>query len=293
MAAQVNMLHEVTSQVASQDFQVVVLAMDAGMEIDDEIAAWILLKYYLEGYVVFFCQVPGASSEPDSVVVAKRLERMREIFPEQFGTKNIWCPDPENPRSSKFVLVTLSQMLHHPCLASGGRLQVDWFIQIAPLWGFEPDDLRVFDIKTRIFMGDLENPENSINGTKAMPKDERGDNLRAQFAAQEEMFAYCKTISIPTSFARQVPTPVRFINGLPSIMKDELLKTAFEQFAGRPDPTLPWAENISRANHSTITGMLPAEFSGRSDPRLEALLNKFLLTIEEKLIKDVLEINKN
>ena len=37
MAAQVNMLHEVTSQVASQDFQVVILAMDAGMEIDDEI----------------------------------------------------------------------------------------------------------------------------------------------------------------------------------------------------------------------------------------------------------------
>tara|TARA_B100000902_G_scaffold399180_1_gene468834 strand:- start:1778 stop:2887 length:1110 start_codon:yes stop_codon:yes gene_type:complete len=272
---------------------IIVLTMDAGNEIDDEIAAWIVMNKYPEGYMVYFCQVPGASTELD--VISHRIQRMQEIFPTEFGTQDIWCPDPENMRSSKFVLCTFSDLLltlKFHSFDSRSPFIVDWFIQIAPMWGFEPEDFSRFAIGTRVFMGDLENPDNSINGTKAMPKNEYGDFLRNQFKRQQDMLLTLSenTIPIPTSFARQVPTPVKFINRLPPNMSSQLLQTAFNQFVGRVDPTLAWAENISIVNHATILKMLPSSklydiLTTQSDMRVKILVNKFLEPIAIKPVE--------
>ena len=88
---------------------------------------------------------------------------------------------------------------------------------------------------------------------------------------------------ITTQFARQVPTPYLFISSLPDELSSELLDTAFRQFVGRPDPTLPWAEDISIANHRTIMNMLRRdkmyEILSQSHPteqRLVDLVNAFL-----------------
>lgn len=268
----------------------IVLTMDAGNEIDDEIAAWIAMNKYPKGYMVYFCQVPGASTDLD--VISHRIQRMRDVFPTEFGKQDIWCPDPENMLSSKFVLCTFSDLLQTLKVLNISQFKVEWFIQIAPLWGFEPDNFKSFAIRTSIFMGDLENPENSINGTKAMPKNEYGDFLRNQFKRQQDMLLTLSenTIPIPTSFARQVPTPVKFINRLPPNMSSQLLQTAFNQFVGRVDPTLAWAENISIVNHSTILKMLPASkmydiLTTPSNLRVTILVNKFLVPIAIKSVE--------
>ena len=125
-----------------------------------------------------------------------------------------------------------------------------------------------------------------------MPKNEYGDFLRNQFKRQQDMFfSLCEnTIPIPTSFARQVPTPVKFIIRLPPNMSSQLLQTAFNQFVGRVDPTLAWAENISIVNHSTILKMLPSSklydiLTTQSDLRVKILVNKFLEPVAIKPVE--------
>ena len=49
------------------------------------------------------------------------------------------------------------------------KLNIDNLIQIAPLWYIEPYYFELFTIKNYIVMGDLKNPETSINLTKAIP----------------------------------------------------------------------------------------------------------------------------
>ncbi len=261
------------TQELSGDTDVVVVVMDAGNEIDDEIAAHLLMEHFKRGYLVFFAQVPGASIVQRSKVMQGRVERMREVFPDQFGKQDIWSPSlPEGfdgayflPPST-FVLCVLSDLLwmvnHNEWeLQRRGvdqKFQVKWWLQIAPLLGFASIEFVNFEIESRIVMGDLENPEKSINCTKAIPKDESGDELRAGYYSQEETFKKNSTHTkfIPTSIARQVATPMCFIEQLPWGMKVRLLTTAFNQFVGRPDPKLPWAEDISIANHATIMKML-------------------------------------
>ena len=67
--------------------QVVVVVMDAGNEIDDEIVAHLLMKHYQRGKTVFFAQVPGATIDVNSSdairreVALTRVQRMRDVFP--------------------------------------------------------------------------------------------------------------------------------------------------------------------------------------------------------------------
>ena len=283
----------------SSNKTVVVVAMDAGNEIDDEIAAWLLMNHFKRGLLVFLAQVPGAVTERRHQVAFQRVERMREVFPEQFGKQDIWSPSlPEEKEllpPSTFVLCVLTDflwMVNHsePELQRRGvgqKFQVEWWLQIAPLLGFASIDFENFEIGSRIVMGDLENPEKSINCTKAIPRDESGDKLRAGYYSQEETFEKISTHTkfIPTSIARQVATPMCFIERLPWGMKDRLLTTAFKQFVGRPDPKLPWAEDISVANHRTIMMMLPPD-------KMYEILSQPTEATEERLIDIVIAFLK-
>ena len=235
--------------------------MDPSAEIDDEILAHVIMKQETSNTDVFFVCVPGITAEHDPSdydikrQVHDRVQRMRDVFPERFGNQDTWRPDTKDPDSSLFTLCSYDDFQRQ---AASRPLRIDTLLHVAPLWHIRASTLAVFDIQERIFMGDLTDPAKSINGTKAMFNGPDGDNLRAEFARQETTFArICKqSLFIPTSFARKVPTPIAFINGLPDTMKEPLLKTAFAQFVGRPDPALPWAEDISRVNHATILNML-------------------------------------
>ena len=302
------------------DRDVVVVLMDAGNEIDDEIAAWLLMNHFPWNHVVFFIQVPGADgltppvarelTVPQCAVRQlkshSRVERMRKVFPEQFGSSDIWTPvvrgfpddgwkgDCYQPPST-FILGThwdFLQMVNYGCTSWGGRplakadqnFEVKWWLQIAPLFGITSFELENFKIESRIVMGDLEHPEKSINCIKAIPRDESGGELRAGYYSQEETFKKISkyTQFIPTDVARKVPTPMCFVERLPESMKEPILETAFRQFVGRPDPKFPWAEDICDINHRYIMMMLPPE-------KMYQILSE---PTDQRLIKEVIEFLK-
>ena len=123
-----------------------------------------------------------------------------------------------------------------------------------------------------------------MNCTKAIPSDESGGELHAEYYNREEIFKKItkNTTSISTQFARQVATPYSFISSLPDELSSELLGTAFMQFVGRPDPKLPWAESILEVNHRTIMMMLRRDkmyeimLQQPTEERLVYLVNEFL-----------------
>lgn len=279
--------HNAISLELTRNKDIVVIAMDAGNEIDDEIAAYLLMNHYKRGHTVFFAQVPGAITDGNSTHAMNRVERMREVFPDQFGSKDIWSPtlldEDYCGEPSSFVLCLLEDLLF---VVRDKKIQVKWFLQIAPLWGFSFLEFVNLEIETRIVMGDLENPEKSINCTKAIPKGESGDELRAEYYNQQETFNKITkiTVCIPTQFARQVPTPMAFIMKLPTTMSEPLLDTAFRQFVGRPDPKLPWAEDISIANHATIMKMLSKDkmYEILSQPTEQRLVDMVIAFLGEE-----------
>jgi hypothetical protein len=246
------------------DVPTTVVFTDPGAEIDDEILLSLLMRTETKKTDIYFVCMPGVTATPDptpreiSDQVFQRMSRLREIFPDKFADKNVWLPDPTSTTTSIFAMCCYEEFIMNKSI--NNKVQIQTLIHVAPLWHIKAETLLALDIKTRIFMGDLTNPEKSINCTKAMPKGIEGDKLRAEFRKQEEVFAsVCeKTIFIPTSFARQVPTPIKFVNSLPSTLTVPLLNTAFKQFVGRPDPSLSWAKDISIVNHATILKMLPS-----------------------------------
>ena len=283
---------------------VVVVWMDAGNENDDELAAWLLMNNFLRNYVVFFIQVPGADglTPPGARELTAvqhlqsniRVQRMREVFPEQFRYSDIWSPSvPEGFEGARFqppstfILCTHTdflQMANYACGSCQKNFEVKWWLQIAPLFGITFFELVIFKIESRIVMGDLEHPEKSINCTKAIPRDESGGELRAGYYSQEETFKKISkhTQFIPTDVARKVPTPMCFVERLPESMKEPILDTAFRQFVGRPDPKFPWAEDICDVNHRTIMMMLPPE-------KMYEILSQ---PTDQRLIKEVIEFLK-
>ena len=285
---------------------VVVVAMDAGNEIDDEIAAYLLMKHFSVGYMVFFAQVPGAKIGGGEKEAMERVNRMRKVFPKEFGNQDIWSPAlPDGDftgdrlheggvgfEPSIFVLCLLEDFLSMvnktiPQSNSYPAFQVKWFLQIAPLWGFNRIQFVNLEIENRVVQGDLENPEKSMNCTKAIPSDESGGELRAEYYNREETLKKItkNTVSISTQFARQVPTPYSFISSLPDELSSKLLGTAFAQFVGRPDPKLPWAEDISIVNHRTIMMMLPPEkmYEILSQPTEQRLVDLVIAFLEPEI----------
>jgi hypothetical protein len=240
----------------------IVMLTDPGAEIDDEILIHLLMNSEKKMNDVYIVCVPGItksatpSTEEIDQAVEERIQRVRSIFPLEFGNNTPWMPEPNDATTSIFNVCSHRSFLS--TLSSIQYFHVTTLLQVAPLWHVPPELLEKLHIETRIFMGDLSNPEKSINGTKAMPLGR--PRLREIYAQQESILQKnsTKTIDIPTSFARQVPTPFRFIMSLPETMKEPLLNTAFTQFVGRPNPSLPWAEDISVANHATILKMLPS-----------------------------------
>ena len=197
----------------------------------------------------------------------------------------------DKPNASTFSLFTWYDFQLF-LLSQSSVFQVDTLVQVAPLLHIDPWKLKVMEIQTRIVMGDLMNPDNSMNLTKSMEKDTaEGKRLRTLYAQQEEILYKnsTKNISIPTLYARQIPIPYALMESLPKTLRKPLLDKAFEQFVGRVDPALPWAESISVANHATIMKMLSKDtmYDFLSQPTEDRLVDMVIEFLDSNTPADV------
>tara|TARA_X000001036_G_scaffold229227_1_gene214198 strand:+ start:3212 stop:4300 length:1089 start_codon:yes stop_codon:yes gene_type:complete len=263
---------------------------DPDNEIDDQVLMRIVLKNDILHQDVWFVCVPGFTT-PDAPACSPReqsehrVQCVREQFPDEFGITSSYRATP-HPNSSVFHLTTWHYF--EQILAKTAQIHdafvVDTLIQVAPLITIYPKSFKLMTIQTRIVMGDISNPSNSMNLTKTMDKTTHtGRMLLNLYIQQEEILNKNskKTISIPTQYARQIPIPYALMESLPGTLRIPLLNKAFEQFAGRPDPSMPWAESISVANHSTILKMLPKDkmydiLSQPSEERIITMVINFL-----------------
>ena len=284
-----------TSLVSSITRKTTVYFTDPDNEIDDQLLMHIVLQHDTNGQDIYFVCVPGFSTSHNispREQAKYRVQCVREQFPEQFGEKNVYIPEgaklggvlsADNPNASTFSLFSWYDFQLF-LLGQSSVLQVDTLVQVAPLIHIEPQNLDMMEIQTRIVMGDLMNPDNSMNLTKSMEKDTtEGKRLRSLYAQQEQILYKnsTKNISIPTLYARQIPIPYALMESLPETLRNPLLNKAFEQFVGRVDSSLPWAESISVANHATIMKMLTKDtmydiLSQPSDERIITMVIDFL-----------------
>ena len=267
---------------------------DPDNEIDDQVLIHLVLQRDTEGQDIYFVCVPGFSTSDEISPIQQaeyRVQCVREQFPEQFGgTTSIdlrgrrWgALRSDNSNASTFSLLTWYDF-KLILLGQSSVFQVDTLVQVAPLIHIEPRHLNLMKIQTRIVMGDLMKPDNSMNLTKSMEKNTaEGKRLRSLYAGQEEILYKnsTKNISIPTLYARQIPIPYALMESLPDTLRNPLLDKAFEQFVGRVDSALPWAESISVANHATIMKMLTKDkmyeiLSQPTDDRLVDMVIEFL-----------------
>tara|TARA_B100001758_G_C18411636_1_gene616175 strand:- start:206 stop:1294 length:1089 start_codon:yes stop_codon:yes gene_type:complete len=263
---------------------------DPDNEIDDQVLMHIVLKNDTMHQDVWFVCVPGFTT-PDAPACSpreqseRRVQCVREQFPDEFGFTSSYRATTHS-NSSVFHLTTWHDF--EKIIENTAKVQktfvVDTLIQVAPLITIYPKSFELMTIQTRIVMGDISNPSNSMNLTKTMDKTTHsGQMLLDLYSKQEEILnkKSIKTISIPTQYARQIPIPYALMESLPGTLRFPLLNKAFEQFAGRPDPRMPWAESISVANHSTILKMLPKDkmydiLSQPSEERVITMVIDFL-----------------
>jgi hypothetical protein len=230
-----------------------IVLTDPGNEIDDELLLRKLLDTQSNSvwYIIcvpFNASVPNADHHQLISSIKMRIERVRELFENEFGDKDVYT----NDKNATFIL-------GGPEIIPSGPIYINFLVQIAPLCHISPEKFVKMSVRHRIVQGDLDNPKNSINLTKGIPDDK--PELIAEYLAQLEVFNAIShhTTPITTAFARNVPLTYTFMKNIPEIMRKYLLYKAFEQFVGRVNPALEWAENISVVNDNTIMAMLSAE----------------------------------
>lgn len=229
-----------------------VVLTDVGEEIDDEVMFHFATETS-KGSTWFFVCVPGASStDPGDATdeVNRRLARFKALFP-------LLEPAPDQTHYRWTSPLNSTFYVGPPSMLRTSGLVVDNLIRIAPLWHIEPAYFNRFGwIKNYIVMGDLANPDQSLNLTKAMPK---GDaRLRAEYCAQESTIQTMseRVLSIPTKLARNVALPYALVDALPDCLREPLLDTAFAQCVGRVSANVCYANGISVINHKTILNYL-------------------------------------
>jgi hypothetical protein len=257
---------------------------DPGEEIDDEILIHLLMKSENTNTYVYIVCVPGITefySYNEELILIKmndRIQKVKDIFPDKFSNNLIWQSTPHNINSSLFILCTFKDFCENLSSTFYGKFKINTLLHVAPLWHINPKTLNSLEIDTRIFMGDLKNPNTSVNALKRVPYGKEGEILRNNFLEQEKIFEkICKkTIYIPITFARQIKTPINFIKTLPKTLASSILETAFKYFVNRPNPNYQWAENMSIINHENIMKMLP------SDVLYDIILNNGNLTFKKE-----------
>ena len=235
---------------------VMIIETDPGNEIDDEIFIhWAIEN--MKGYRVYIMCVPGCETrdpEKASLVAISRVEHIQKLFPKHFG-KTLT----HTANGSDFHLCNVNEIIEMIRRNNEYvRMNIAYYVKIAPSWHINPWFYGQLNIAIRIVMGEISNPDASINCTKAMHKT-NDTLLREEYNMQESMIVAAQTISIPTNFARQIAFKYDFIMWLPDELKVPLVDKWYSQFVGRPPAHMPWACDVSNANMMTIKNMFPTD----------------------------------
>ena len=263
--------------------EVNIIFTDVDEEIDDEVAINHACQISENATWIIIC-VPGASSkcnEHADASVEKRLQRFRALFPHFERRENNeraydigWDLRYIKNDITKFYVGGPSMMEDYRFLSEFGllthqllcryhdfplKIYIDNFIHIAPLWHISPEYFEIFKINKYIVMGDLENPQSSINLTKAIGADKKSvysveHDLLSQYEQQQCVLDSNSNqrLFIPTALARKIAMPYSLMESLPDTLRIPLLQKAFEQCVGRVPPGVVYANDISVVNHKTI-----------------------------------------
>ena len=263
--------------------EVNIIFTDVDEEIDDEVAINHACQISENATWIIIC-VPGASSkfnEHADASVHKRLQRFRALFPHFERRENNeracdigWDMRYIKNDITKFYVGGPSMMEDYRFLSEFGvfthrvlcqyhgfplKIYIDNFIQIAPLWHISPVYFEIFKNNKYIVMGDLDNPQSSINLTKAIGADKKSvlsveHDLLTQYEQQQHVLDSnsSQRLFIPTALARKIAMPYSLMKSLPDTLRIPLLQKAFEQCVGRVPPEAVYANDISVVNHKTI-----------------------------------------
>ena len=218
----------------------VIIMTDPSAEIDDENMLKLLMANGLgNGSCInaLIYTVPGKVDGNPSENALFRLQGLKNLFPNEWGTSN------EFTNSLGTFRIDVIDNLPE------SNISVDVFIQIAPMMCTRP----LVNIKAdvMIFMGNWDDPSQSMNGTKAFLDNEKELELyEAQRKAIE--MGMGKIISIPTNLARQTALSPCLVASFGNIFSEKIFDCAFKQFVGRPDPSQVWARPIAEVNKNSI-----------------------------------------
>ena len=171
----------------STEKNIIVIFTDQGEEIDDEILIHLLMKSENSNTYVYIVCVPGITdfySYNEELIINKmneRIQRVKDIFPDKFSNSLIWQSTPHNINSSLFILCSFKDFSENLSSTFYGKFKINTLLHVAPLWHIDPNILNSLEIDARIFMGDLKNPNTSVNALKKIPYCKDGENIRKNF----------------------------------------------------------------------------------------------------------------
>jgi hypothetical protein len=214
-----------------------VIITDPDEDFDDEIALYFLIektKNKLQGFSnIFIAFAPGIHSSGMTGMDRKKV--FQKYFPE-------YDNDIFKINSTTFHLLPAEK------LKKMKGYNFDVFLQIAPLSNIGEQFFQNNKFGKRIIMGDISNPDNSLNLSKSFNSEE----LLQEFKDQESSLINVPTISITTGLSRKVPFTSSIVNSLPSEFSIRVKNKAFDLLVGRVPPTSPYCENVT-VNANWIT----------------------------------------
>ena len=221
-----------------------IIITDPDEDFDDEIAIYFLIekiKSKLQGFNhVFISFAPGIYSK------GKTGNDRKQVFHKYF---------PEYQKDIFKINSTTIHLIEGEKLKSMYGYRFDILLQIAPLTNIGYDFFVNNQFGKRIVMGDLKNPNKSINLSKTLDS----ESMLEEFSNQETALADVPSISITTDLSRKVPFTCSIIDSLPEDFSDLVKKKAFNLLVGRVPAESSYCENITvNANLMTALNYLGA-----------------------------------
>lgn len=214
-----------------------IIITDPDEDLDDEIALYFLIektKDKLQGFSnIFIAFAPGVHSSGMTGMDRKKV--FQKYFPE-------YNNDIFKINSTTFHLLPAEK------LKNMYGYKFDVFLQISPLSNIGEQFFQNNKFGKRIIMGDINNPDNSLNLSKSFNSEE----LRQEFKDQEASLINVPAVSITTGLSRKVPFTCSIVNSLPYEFSTRVKNKAFDLLVGRVPPTSPYCENVT-VNANWIT----------------------------------------
>tara|TARA_B110000902_G_scaffold259578_1_gene331151 strand:- start:1647 stop:2873 length:1227 start_codon:yes stop_codon:yes gene_type:complete len=249
---------------------------DANEDLDDEIALGKMLDKmktdefdYTTVYIIF---ANGANET--KISSNKRKEVFLKLFTE-IDSDNFYI------NNTEVHLITMD------VIDNIKGVNFDVLLQIAPLCGMGTNFFTSNTFQRRVVMGDLTNPNNSLNLSKSWnDKSPNKAILDKEFNDQQKILSEVPSHYITTSLSRNVPFTYNMITKLPESFQVYIFNKAFKQLVERVPPNLSYCQNV------TIGANLPtakAYLRGWDDKNFEEYYNNISDNVRNIINKQVTE----